>query len=250
MQNYTQQMLEYSIKIPLKNLSPFHQCVLNLMGRSVNPKQLTGAIMREETQVDLMKEESNKVAELNIYVNGMYLAYLFGDYKRAGELIDQMGDGVVGSQIEEVVRVFFYGLTSFALAKTTDNKKWRIRAMASLKKIKKWCWLSKSNFLQKLLMLKAEKAVLNKRYDKAEMYYCEAIDSAAENGFLNDEALAYERHGMYLIEKEDLDAGADRLASAEKLYMKWGAQAKVTHLRELIRNAKREFQQQQQNVRM
>eukprot|EP00978_Attheya_sp_CCMP212_P025460 scaffold81937_cov51-Attheya_sp.AAC.1 len=239
MQIYTQQMLEYSIKIPLKNLSPFHQCVLNLMGRSVNPKQLNGAIMREESQVDLMKEESNKVAELNIYVNGMYLAYLFGDYKRAGELIDKMGDGVVGSQIEEVVRVFFYGLTSFALAKkSTDNKKWRIRAMASLKKIKKWCSFSKSNFLQKLLMLKAEKAVLNRRYDKAEMYYCEAIASAAENGFLNDEALAYERHGMYLFEKKDFDAAADRLASAEKLYMKWGAQAKVNHLSELIRNAK------------
>jgi predicted ATPase len=234
MQIYTQQMLEYSIKIPLKNLSPFHQCVLNLMGRSINPALLNGTIIKEETQVELMKEESNRVAELNIYVNGMYLAYLFGDYKRAGQFVDKMGDGVVGSQIEEVVRVFFYGLTSFALAKTTDNKKWTIRAMSSLKKIKKWCSYNESNFLQKLLMLKAEKAVLNKRYDKAEIYYCQAIASAAKHGFLNDEALAYERHGMYLFEKGDLNAAADRLASAERLYMKWGAQAKVKHLRELI----------------
>eukprot|EP00978_Attheya_sp_CCMP212_P000337 scaffold686_cov56-Attheya_sp.AAC.1 len=239
MQMSSQQMIEYSIEVMQGVLAPFHQCVLNLMGQSEDPLKLNGEVMNEDMQIVLMKNQSNKHAELGIYMNVVCLAYLFGDYTRAGEFVDKLvEESEVGSQVEELLKTFYCGLTCFALAKDTNDRKWRKLAMKDLKKIKKWSQLSPFNCLQKLLLLKAEAAVLGRRYSKAEKYYYDAIYFSQKHGFLNDEAIAHERLGIFfLAERNNEKAAFDQLLSAKDLYKKWGAHAKVEHIKKKIRNS-------------
>jgi hypothetical protein len=46
--------------------------------------------MNEDMQIALMKKQSNKHAELGIYMNVVCIAYLFGDYTRAGEFVNKL----------------------------------------------------------------------------------------------------------------------------------------------------------------
>eukprot|EP00550_Attheya_septentrionalis_P002478 CAMPEP_0198284428 /NCGR_PEP_ID=MMETSP1449-20131203/3902_1 /TAXON_ID=420275 /ORGANISM="Attheya septentrionalis, Strain CCMP2084" /LENGTH=1270 /DNA_ID=CAMNT_0043981491 /DNA_START=164 /DNA_END=3976 /DNA_ORIENTATION=+ len=238
MQLFSQQMTEYSDEVTPGLLSPFHQCVLNLMGRSENPVKLTGEVMNEDMQISRMAKQSNKQAELAVYMNIVWLSYLFGDYSRAGEFVNKLirETDVIGSQGEEIMKTFYCGLTCFALAKDTNDRKWKKIAMKSLKMIKKWSQLSPYNCLQKLFLLKAEAAILKRCYSKAEKYYYEALVYSRKHGFLNDEALAHERLGLFLSEKKNDKAAFDQLTSAKELYEQWGAYAKVKHIRRKLRD--------------
>eukprot|EP00978_Attheya_sp_CCMP212_P028670 scaffold99653_cov64-Attheya_sp.AAC.1 len=69
-----QQMAEYSIDTPRAILVPFRQIVLNLMGRSENPVELSGEAMEQEIQTALMKEQSNKFAEERICIGALWLS--------------------------------------------------------------------------------------------------------------------------------------------------------------------------------
>eukprot|EP00978_Attheya_sp_CCMP212_P044476 scaffold311475_cov59-Attheya_sp.AAC.1 len=91
-QMFTDEMVQYSIEAARSTLIVYHQSVLNLLGRSADPVKLTGEVMDEDAHIALMKEESNECAETAIYMNAVLLAYLFGDYDRAGEFVDKMKD--------------------------------------------------------------------------------------------------------------------------------------------------------------
>jgi tetratricopeptide (TPR) repeat protein len=230
-------MVEYSSETPHSILAPYHQSVLNLMGRSENPVELSGKVMQQDLQTSLMKEQSNKHAEGVIYINAVWLSYLFGDYNRAGDFAEKIlkdfSDPM--SQMEELIRSLFCGLTWLALAKETKNKKLKKLAIQQMSKFKKWSQHAPFNCLQKLYLLKAEYAVLQKRYSKAERYYDEAILLSRKHGYLNDEALAQERFGIFYSDRLNIGAAHEHLTYAEELYRKWGAQAKVDHVRSEIR---------------
>eukprot|EP00978_Attheya_sp_CCMP212_P008562 scaffold20099_cov42-Attheya_sp.AAC.1 len=233
-----QEMAEYSIETPRSILASYHQSVLNLMGRSENPVELSGEVMEQEIQTALMKEQSNKFGEESIYINALRTSYLFGDYNRAGGFAEKLSEDfseILGAQIQELIKSFFCGLTWLALAKETKNKILKNLAMKQMKQLKKWSQYSPFNCLQKLFLLKAEYAVLQRRYSKAERYYYEAVRLSRKHGFLNDEALAHERFGIFYSERQNINAAHEHLTCAKELYGKWGAHAKVNHVRSKIR---------------
>jgi hypothetical protein len=92
--------------------------------------------------------------------------------------------------------------------------------------------------LQKKFLLQAEKAFLKKRHDKAHIYYEKSIHVANQHGFLNDEALANERYGIFLEhQNKDATVALYRFARATELYEMWGALGKVKHIRGQFMNS-------------
>jgi tetratricopeptide (TPR) repeat protein len=134
-----------------------------------------------------------------------------------------------------MIKVFFCGLTWLALAKETKDKKLTKLAMKQMKKVKKWSQDSPFNCLQKYFLLKAEYAVVQRRYTKAEKLYKEAIRLSEKHSFLNDEALAHERFGIFYSERKNMKEAYKHFTCAEELYGAWGAHAKVNHVRSEIR---------------
>ena len=68
---------------------------------------------------------------------------------------------------------------------------------------------------------------MTNRIDMADISYQAAVVSAHDHRFLNEEALAEELYGMFLIENKKVGKGLKRLQNATFKYRKWGANRKA-----------------------
>jgi len=112
------------------------------------------------------------------------------------------------------------------------ESRWRKIAHESISKLKKW-FKTSENYKNKLSLLQAEMASLNNDNSNAVVLYENAMTLAKNNKFLHEEALAYERAGMIFLQTHFIDKASFCLSHSCRLYMLWGAKAKVNHLRQL-----------------
>nr|MDZ8039034.1 PAS domain S-box protein [Nostoc sp. CreGUA01] len=96
--------------------------------------------------------------------------------------------------------------------------------------MQKWAEYAPMNYLHKFHLVEAEKARVLGQFFEAEEFYERAIAGAAENEFIQEEALAYE-----LAAKHYLARGREKIAQtyikeAHYCYDRWGATAKVKDL--------------------
>ncbi len=96
--------------------------------------------------------------------------------------------------------------------------------------MQKWAEHAPMNYLHKFHLVEAEKARVLGQFFEAEEFYERAIALAAENEFIQEEALAYE-----LAAKHYLARGREKIAQtyikeAHYCYDRWGATAKVKDL--------------------
>jgi len=109
------------------------------------------------------------------------------------------------------------------LARNTKNENWSkvgenaVHSMSRLVQYSSW------NFENKLLLLEAELYYLNERFSMAELAYVSSITSARDHKFINEEAMANELFGIYLVENKKVDRGIEQLEMSYKKYMQWGA---------------------------
>ena len=83
-------------------------------------------------------------------------------------------------------------------------------------------------------MLQAELHYLDGHLNLAEVAYKASIVSACEHKFLNEEALAYELYGVFCMENQMVDQGAEQLNIALDKYKQWGAIKKAEELQHFI----------------
>ena len=86
------------------------------------------------------------------------------------------------------------------------------------------------NLVHTLRLLDGEKYALSGKVDQAKASYRKAVVEAVRGGFIQNAAVASQRHGEYLIELNGLDEGAEQLREAIKYYKDWGA----TRLSEML----------------
>lgn len=86
------------------------------------------------------------------------------------------------------------------------------------------------NFQDRACLISAEKARLKGQSQIAISFYEQAITAANKNGFLQNEALAYELAGSFYRASESKIVAKAYFEEARSLYSRWGAQAKVTKL--------------------
>jgi predicted ATPase len=63
----------------LNHVGFHHQVVLNLMGKSADPRKIVGAAYDAENQLPEQIAKNNRSIVMNIYMYTMYLNFLFGD---------------------------------------------------------------------------------------------------------------------------------------------------------------------------
>eukprot|EP00565_Helicotheca_tamesis_P004195 CAMPEP_0185737974 /NCGR_PEP_ID=MMETSP1171-20130828/31749_1 /TAXON_ID=374046 /ORGANISM="Helicotheca tamensis, Strain CCMP826" /LENGTH=113 /DNA_ID=CAMNT_0028409045 /DNA_START=11 /DNA_END=352 /DNA_ORIENTATION=- len=94
-----------------------------------------------------------------------------------------------------------------------------------------WAENAPSNFQHKLLLLQAGKAFLLGESDDAATKYDLAIKKAGENGFIQEQAVAYELAGCFYLSKADILRASQSYGQAHETYLQWGARGKADHLR-------------------
>ncbi|MBE9115517.1 PAS domain S-box protein [Lusitaniella coriacea LEGE 07157] len=212
----------------------YWQAVLNLRAgdRAEPPHYLIGTAYDEREMLPQYRQQNQQSAIFHLHFNKLILSYLFGDYRAAKE-----NGAIARRYLESVIGLFnvplfhFYeSLNNLALYTEKPSKILLSRVKANRKKLKKWAHHAPMNHQHRFDLVCAEWQRIKEKPHRAMDLYESAIKSARENGYLQDEALAWELAAQFYR-----DRGRDKIArtyllEAHYLYHCWGAIAKVKHL--------------------
>mmetsp|Transcript_17635 Transcript_17635/g.22454 ORF Transcript_17635/g.22454 Transcript_17635/m.22454 type:complete len:238 (-) Transcript_17635:176-889(-) len=134
------------------------------------------------------------------------------------------------SMIHVTTYTLYKGLMAFALAQKTQEKKWEKHGQRALQNMKKWAKHAPSNYLHKAMLLEAEHAAIQGKVSKTIKLYDIAISHAKQHGYIQEEALAYERAALFFNSLNRSDKSAWYFARSHQLYIDWGANAKANVL--------------------
>ncbi|MEG4989832.1 PAS domain S-box protein [Microcoleus sp. BR0-C5] len=211
------------------------QTILNLLDRSENPSRLVGRVFNEEEALSHAIAVKDGTAIQMLYLHKVILFYLFEEYHQAVQTAILARKHFEEARAIGVLPVFcFYhslALLSLSLdASNSEKVAWLNCVNTNQEKMQKWAEHAPMNYLHKFYLVEAEKARVLGQFLEAEEFYERAIAGAAENEYIQEEALAYE-----LAAKHYLARGREKIAQtymkeAHYCYDRWGATAKVKDL--------------------
>jgi PAS domain S-box-containing protein len=137
----------------------------------------------------------------------------------------------------EVAEFHFYGALARAAQCDTASAGERARHLETLaahhKQLEVWAENCPENFANRATLVAAEIARLEGRELDAERFYEQTIRSARANGFVHNEALAYELAARFYAARGFEEFAHVYLRNARDGYLRWGANGKVRQLEQL-----------------
>ncbi len=184
----------------------------------------------------LQLPQKDKASFATFYIYKMQLCYMAGSYREAlsaAENVRAYIDALLGFMLSAEYN-FYHSLTITALYGELSSRERRLHRKILKKnrqQMKKWSEACKENFLHKYLLVAAETARLQNRREQAMTLYDQAIRSARQNGYIQNEALANELAARFYLSQGLAKIAGMYLQDACHGYGKWGAYAKVKELR-------------------
>ncbi len=220
---------------PSNWLTILRQTILNLLDRAENPSRLIGRLCNEDEALPHAIAVKDGTAIQILYLHKVMLCYLFEEHHQAEQtaiLARQHFEEVSAITILPIF-CFYHSLALLSLSLDASNSEkaaWLNCVNTNQEKMQKWAEHAPMNYLHKFYLVEAEKARVLGQFLEAEEFYERAIAGAAENGYIQEEALAYE-----LAAKHYLARGREKIAQtymkeAHYCYDRWGAKAKVKDL--------------------
>ncbi|MEA5515867.1 AAA family ATPase [Nodularia sp. UHCC 0506] len=213
------------------------QTVINLKTNPENISCLLGDAYNEQNMLPIHQKFNDLYTINHLFINKLMLSYMFGEYHQAIEnavMAEKSLGGVTGLFV--VPLFYFYdSLTQLAIYPTAEKFEQQsilTKVTANQEKMQLWATHAPTNHLHKFYLVEAERyRVLGEKLAAME-YYENAIAQAHENGYLQEEALAYELGGLFYqgLGKELIHQ--TYITKAYYTYIHWGAIAKVKHLEE------------------
>ena len=163
--------------------------------------------------------------------------YLAGDYAAAVDAGSRVQPALLSHSYFLETEYHFYGALAEAAychyAPAGERQQHLAAVAVRHKRLEAWAQNCPENFENRAALVGAEIARLECRYLDAESLYEQAIRSAHDNGFVHNEATAYERASDF-YRARGFDQFADvYLRNARYCYLRWGADAKVRQLEEM-----------------
>jgi PAS domain S-box-containing protein len=144
----------------------------------------------------------------------------------------------------EVAEHCYYGALSRAAscdAATDDQRQRHVEALAAYhRQLQLWAANCPDNFENRAALVGAEIARLQGREVDAERLYEQAIRSARANGFIHNEALAYELAARFYAARGFEEFAQMYRRNARDGYVAWGADGKVRQLDEMYPHRREE----------
>jgi predicted ATPase/signal transduction histidine kinase len=165
--------------------------------------------------------------------------FLSGDYAEAlaaaakAELMLRRGDAV---QIYMLDYSYYIALTAAALyehASADDRAVWRNLLTAHRERLREWAENYPPTFGDKHALVSGEVARVEGRDADAMRLYEDAIKSAREHGFVQNEGLAHEVAAGFYAARGAESIAFNYLRGARDCYLRWGAFGKVRQLERL-----------------
>lgn len=163
------------------------------------------------------------------------LAFLYGRYPEALDAARSAAPllGAAMATPIEATHHFYYALTLTALyPSASPNEQPELASLLAdkLGKLKHWADNCPQNYYNRYALVMAEIAKIEGRQAEAMDLYEQAIQSARDNGFVQQEALAYELAAQFYATRGFDTFAHAYLKNARYAYLRWGAHGKVREL--------------------
>ncbi|MCE2671100.1 MAG: AAA family ATPase [Microcystis sp.] len=230
--NYDLAFVKLKQENPRNYLKIYGQTVLNLLGRSENPGLLEGQYYQETLMLSYHLEANDLYGLCALFLNKLYLCYLFGQYEQAIENANQAQNYLGGATATFLISLhnFYDSLAHLAIYNHLDNDQQQQvleRVTNNQKKLWEWANQAPPNYLHKFYLVQAEKDRVQQSYLEAIENYDLAIAKAKENEYINEEALANELAAKFYLDWGKVKIAKTYINEAAYLYSLWGATAKV-----------------------
>lgn len=208
-----------------------------LLGKNENPASL---------EIDLEEvfqghqEGTIKLFTWQINIKNVILSYLFEDDDNILQhLVDGEKNGInLNVPMTYVISdtIFYFPLAYLKLyeraEEVVEKESFLEKAKESIEMMKSWAEFGPVNFLHKYYLLQAELSRVTDNFKQAAEYYEKAIETAYKNEYINEAALANELAAKFYMNNNQSRFATLHFAEARNGYEKWGAVAKVKHLKE------------------
>ncbi|MGI6777016.1 MAG: helix-turn-helix transcriptional regulator [Acetivibrionales bacterium] len=214
------------------NVAIYAKLVSALQGQKAYSLSSSAEEFQEE---ELQLPQNDKASLVTFYLCKIQLCYMAGNYRdalSAAQNAQPFANAILGFMTSAEYN-FFHSLTITALYGELSARDRRIYCKILKKnqrKMKRWSETCKENFLHKYLLVAAEIARLQDRRDEAMSLYDQAIQSARQNGYIQNEALANELAARFYLSKGRKKIARMYMLDACHGYNRWGASAKVKQL--------------------
>jgi PAS domain S-box-containing protein len=184
-------------------------------------------------------------AEFSYWTRKLQARFLAGDYTSAVNAASRAQSLLwIARFVLEVAEYHFYGALSRAASCdsiASDQHVSNLEALAAHhKQLEIWAANCPDNFENRAALVGAEIARIEGRDVDAMRRYEQAIRSARDNGFVHNEAIAYERASAFYRARGFDEFGDFCLRNARDRYVRWGATGKVRQLDEMYPHLKEE----------
>ncbi|PRX97550.1 ATP-binding sensor histidine kinase [Paraburkholderia sp. BL25I1N1] len=163
------------------------------------------------------------------FLSGDYAEALVASSKARALLWAQAG------RIETIDYFLYAALTVTALYENASAEKqraWRDLLTEHEAQLREWADTNPPTFRDKHALVSGEIARIEGRAPEAMRLYEVAIQSARENGFVQNEGMAHELAGRFCLARGLTVAGCAYLEQARRCYVRWSAAGKVRQLDE------------------
>ncbi|MGK7899775.1 MAG: AAA-like domain-containing protein, partial [Xenococcus sp. (in: cyanobacteria)] len=216
-------------------LSGYQLTIFNLSGRtqdkfSFHNNEITEAQYLENCQLD-----QDYYSLCIYYIFKSHILYLYAQYRLALQYLaeaEKILPFIIGVVVEAEHNCYS-SLSLVALypeATATEQKEYWTKLKTNQKQMKIWANNCPENFLHKYLLIEAEIARITGKNLEAMELYDRAVASAAENEFIQNEALGNELAAKFWLGKGKEEFAQLYLKKAHYGYQLWGAKRKVEDL--------------------
>jgi len=224
-----------NMEAAIQFVAPNIEYALKLMSTTIPTDfELSGKYFDASKHIPLMRE-NNKTGLSFYYVAKIHLALLFKDYSQALVWVNESKTVIENAALAMYNQVRYYFFKGIIHAKLIENKigdkNTHYKELNGvIKKFKKWASHCPVNHKYSYLLLRALRLGLENKYEQTSIFFEESIKLAEENGFVNDVALINELTAEFYFSHDKQKIGNAYIRDANKSYIAWGAQAKVTFL--------------------
>lgn len=220
-------------RIGIAIILPFRQMARALTGQTRGPASFDDDEFNEAEFLDHSK--GNDTAIGHYWVARMQAAYLTGDAQLAEHCSVNALGAITGIQgmITSAEHVFYSALLltrRYADAPADQQLASQVALAQLMVELSTWALHCPSTFAHKLSLIQAEQARIEGNTWRALKLYLHAIEGAQQHGFVQDQALAHELRGRFLLAEAEPGLASLHLREARDAYGRWGALVKVRQL--------------------
>jgi predicted ATPase/signal transduction histidine kinase/GAF domain-containing protein len=213
--------------------------IATMQGRTATFSTFSDANFDEAMfEAQLTPDRTTSLICCSYWILKLKARFLSGDFAEALAAADEAKPllWAVAAQIQSLDYFYYAALTVAALyeeASDDEQNGWREILGAHREQLREWAENYPPTFSDKHALVSAELARIQGRDADAMRLYEQAIQSARENGFVQNEGVAHELAARFYAAR-----GADRIADAylrdaRQCYLRWGGLGKVRQLERL-----------------